>query len=75
MRAIHDHDELAELCAGDTLCLWAAQGLDGRGRAWASDDGRAVAVAGQHISRRDRIAVRGRADVAVPLVERVLAEV
>ncbi|GAA4518833.1 hypothetical protein GCM10023191_093550 [Actinoallomurus oryzae] len=75
MRAIHDNDELAALCAGDTLCLWAAQGLDGRGRAWASDDGDAVAVAGHAISRRDRIAVHGPAGAAVPLVERVLAEV
>lgn len=75
MRAIHDQDELAALCAGDTLCLWAAQGLDGHGRAWASDDGRAVAVAGHAISRRDRIAVRGPADAVAPLVERVLAEV
>ncbi|MGI5228270.1 GNAT family N-acetyltransferase [Actinoallomurus sp. CA-142502] len=75
MRAIHDHDELTALCAGDTLCLWAAQDLDGRGRAWASDDGRAVAVAGHDISRRDRIAVHGQADAAVPLVEQVLAEV
>jgi GNAT superfamily N-acetyltransferase len=74
MRAIEDHDELVALCGGDTLCLWAAQGLDGsRGRAWANDGG--LAVAGTSISRRDRIAVRGRADAVVPLVGRVLAEV
>jgi hypothetical protein len=46
MREIGDHEELAARCAADTLCLWAAQGLDGRCRAWRSADGRAVAVAG-----------------------------
>jgi GNAT superfamily N-acetyltransferase len=75
MRAIDDHDELVALCGGDTLCLWAAQGLDGRGRAWASDDARGLAVAGTNISRRDRIAVRGPADVVGPLVRQVLREV
>ncbi|GAB2859149.1 hypothetical protein GCM10027176_71940 [Actinoallomurus bryophytorum] len=75
MRAIDDHDELAALCGGDTLCLWAAQGLGGRGRAWASEDGRAVAVAGSGISRRDRIAVHGPAGASVPLVREVLGEV
>jgi GNAT superfamily N-acetyltransferase len=74
MRPIDDHDELVALCEGDTLCLWAAQGLDGRrGRAWAGEDG--LAVAGTNISRRDRLVVRGKADTVVPLVERVLAEV
>jgi hypothetical protein len=29
---IHDQDELHALSGGDTLCLWAAQGLDGRSR-------------------------------------------
>jgi GNAT superfamily N-acetyltransferase len=75
MRAIDDHDELVALCGGDTLCLWVAQGLDGRSRAWASDDDRALAVAGSGISRRDRIAVHGPAGAAVPLVREVLGEV
>jgi ribosomal protein S18 acetylase RimI-like enzyme len=74
MREIDDHDELLALCGGDTLCLWAAQGLDGRGRAWASEDGRAVAVAGPGLSRRDRIAVRGPADAVMSLVRRALSE-
>lgn len=75
MRAIDDHDELVALCGGDTLCRWVAQGLDGRGRAWASADGRALAVAGTGISRRDRIAVSGPAASVVPLVRDVLHEV
>jgi ribosomal protein S18 acetylase RimI-like enzyme len=75
MRAIEDHDELAALCGGETLCLWAAQGLDGRGRAWVSEDGRALAVAGTGISLRDRIAVSGPADGVVPLVRDVLRHV
>jgi hypothetical protein len=57
MRVIDDHDELVALCGGDTLCLWAAQGLSERGRAWASDDGWTLAVAGTGISRRDRLVV------------------
>lgn len=73
MRMIEDHDELAALCGGDTLCLWAAQG--GRGRAWASDDGRGLAVAGAAISRRDRIALHGPAEAVVPLVREVLGVV
>jgi ribosomal protein S18 acetylase RimI-like enzyme len=75
MRAIHDHDELVALCDGDTLCLWAAQGLDGRGRAWVGQDGRTLAVAGTGISTRDRIAVRGSAAATVPLVREVMREV
>jgi GNAT superfamily N-acetyltransferase len=75
MRAIDDHDELVALCGGDTLCRWVAQGLDGRGRAWASADGRALAVAGPGVSRRDRIAVSGPAASVVPLVREVLHEV
>jgi GNAT superfamily N-acetyltransferase len=75
MRAIDDHDELVALCGGDTLCRWVAQGLDGRGRAWASADGRALAVAGAGISRRDRVAVSGPAASVVPLVRDVLHEV
>jgi hypothetical protein len=61
MIEISDHAELAARCHGDTLCLWAAQGLDGRSRAWRSPDGTAVAAAGSCLSTRDRIAVHGRA--------------
>jgi GNAT superfamily N-acetyltransferase len=75
MRVIDDHDELVALCGGDTLCRWAAQGLDGRGRAWASEDGRGLAVAGTGISRRDRIAFSGPPASVVPLVRDVLHEV
>lgn len=75
MRSIEDHDELVALCGGDTLCRWAAQGPAGRSsRAWASDDGSALAVAGAGLSTRDRIAVRGPADLAVPLVRAALRE-
>jgi ribosomal protein S18 acetylase RimI-like enzyme len=79
---IYDHAELAARCHGDTLCLWAAQGLagrtwadgalTGRSRAWRSPDGTALAVAGPELSTRDRIAVRGRAEAAIPLVRDVL---
>jgi GNAT superfamily N-acetyltransferase len=72
MREIGDHDELAALCGADTLCLWAAQGLDGRCRAWRSADGRAVAVAAPALAARDRLVVRGPADAAVGLVREAL---
>jgi ribosomal protein S18 acetylase RimI-like enzyme len=79
---ISDHAELAARCHGDTLCLWAAQGLirrpwaarglDDRSRAWRSPDGTALAVAGPDLSTRNRIAVYGRAEAAIPLVRGVL---
>lgn len=74
-REIRDHAELVARCDGDLLCLWTAQGLDGRSRAWASADGRAVAVAGRALSRRDRLAVRGPAESVIPLAADVLAEI
>lgn len=74
MNEIDDRNDLAACCAGDTLCLWAAQGLT-RGRAFASEDRRAVAVAAPALSGRDRLAVWGTPDAAVPLVVQVLAEV
>ncbi len=74
MREIDDHDELMALCDGDSLCLWAAQGLDGRGRAWASDDGRAVAAGGPRLSARARLAVHGPPDAAASLGRTVLRE-
>ena len=75
MREISDNADLAAAAAGDTLCAWAAQGLDGRSRAWLSDDGRALAVAGPALATRDRLVVRGAPDAAAPLVRDVLAEV
>ncbi|MFJ2609513.1 MULTISPECIES: GNAT family N-acetyltransferase [unclassified Streptomyces] len=75
MREIGSCEDLNACCAGDALCMWAAQGLDGRSRAWASDDRRAVVVAGAALSARDRLAVWGDPDAGVPLVRRVLAQV
>jgi GNAT superfamily N-acetyltransferase len=75
MREIADHDELAALCKADTLCLWVAQGLRGRSRAWQSPDGLAVAVAGPDLSTRDRLAVYGSPGAAVALAREVLDEV
>jgi GNAT superfamily N-acetyltransferase len=77
---ISDHAELAARCDGDTLCLWAAQGLAGRtwasrSRAWRSADGAALAVAGPDLSTRNRIAVCGRGESAIPLVRSVLEAV
>lgn len=66
---------LETCCAGDALCMWAAQGLDGRSRAWSSEDRRAVVVAGPALAARDRLAVWGAPDAVVPLACRVLAEV
>ena len=74
-REIRDHAELTARCDGDLLCLWTARGLDGRGRAWVSADGRAVAVAARDLSRRDRLAVRGPAESVIPLAADVLAEI
>jgi hypothetical protein len=73
VREIGDHEELVALCGAGTLCLWAAQGLAGRSRAWRSTDGQAVAVAGPGLSTRDRLAVRGPADTTVALAREVLA--
>ena len=75
VRELDDPDDLEAVCGGDTLCAWVAQGLNGRSRAWVSDDGRAVAAAGPSLSMRDRLAVYGLADAAVPLVRDVLAAV
>ena len=75
MRTIDDHGAMMALCGGDTLCLWAAQGPDGDSRAWVSDDGRGLVVAGPRISKHDRLAVRGPADAVVPLIRAVLPEV
>jgi GNAT superfamily N-acetyltransferase len=75
VREISDNADLAAASHGDTLCAWAAQGLAGRSRAWLSDDGRALAVAGPALATRDRLVLRGDPAAAVPLVREVLAEV
>jgi ribosomal protein S18 acetylase RimI-like enzyme len=75
VREISDNADLAAAARGDTLCAWAAQGLAGRSRAWLSDDGRALAVAGPALATRDRLVVAGAPDAAAPLVREVLAEV
>ncbi|MFI1103440.1 GNAT family N-acetyltransferase [Streptomyces melanogenes] len=58
----------------DPALLWAAQGLTGSSRAWASEDGRAFAVAVPDLSRHDRLAVSGPVESLAPLVAGVLAE-
>lgn len=73
MREVLDQDELAVLCAGDTLCAWAAQGLDGRSQVWANDGG-AVAIVAAGLFLRDRLVVRGPVAAAATLAEKVLAE-
>jgi ribosomal protein S18 acetylase RimI-like enzyme len=75
VREIDDRADLAASCHGDTLLLWAAQGLSGRNRAWTTEDRRAVVVAGAAPSSRDRLAVWGDFDAAAPLVREVVAEV
>ncbi|WP_246144517.1 GNAT family N-acetyltransferase [Actinacidiphila oryziradicis] len=75
MREINSCEDLQACCGNDMLCMWAAQGLDGYSYAWASEDRRAVAIAGPALSSRDRLAVWGASDAAVPLVRRVLAKV
>jgi len=74
-REIRDHAELVARCDGDLLCLWTAQGLDGRSQAWVSADGQAVAVAGRALSLRDRLTVRGPAESVIPLAADLLAEI
>ncbi|MCC2274042.1 GNAT family N-acetyltransferase [Streptomyces sp. ET3-23] len=74
MREINSLEELAACCRGDSLCRWAAQRLGEGNRAWASADGRALAVAGRALSMRDRLAVWGDPRSAVPLARTVLDE-
>ncbi len=75
MREIRDHAELVALCAGDTVCRWAAQVLTGGVRAFAAEDGAAVAVASPALSLRDRLAVHGRPRAPTALVREAPAEV
>ena len=88
VREITDLDELSELTGGDLLCVWAAQDLGGSrpspgthdhrartNRAWATDDGAAVVVAGPDLATKDRLAVSGRLAAAASLLPLVLEEV
>lgn len=75
VRELTDADELSELTDGDLLCALVAQGFDGTGRAWATDDGNAVAVACPALAGRDRIAVHGSVAAAAGLIGLVLEEV
>ena len=73
MRALLDADELDAACGGDALCRWAAQGLAPGVRAFASDDGAALAIAAPGLSMRDRLAIRGPVERVAPLVREALA--
>lgn len=75
MRELSDLEEIDELAGDDLLCRWAAQRLNGDGRAWATDDGRAVAVAAPRLATRDRLVVHGSRAAATALVGLALAEV
>ncbi|HEY9292047.1 MAG TPA: GNAT family N-acetyltransferase [Microlunatus sp.] len=75
MREINEIDEVSELTGGDLLGVWAAQDLGGRCRAWTTDDGEAVVVAGPDLATKNRLAVCGRLAAAASLLGLVLAEV
>ncbi|GHE47906.1 hypothetical protein GCM10017673_57090 [Streptosporangium violaceochromogenes] len=66
-------EELALVCGGDTLLLWAAQGMRRGVRAWAL--GEAVVVASPDLNRRDRLTVGGPAGRAADLLGEVLPRV
>lgn len=71
-REIRSVEELVSL-TDDTLVLWAAQGLERGGRAWAGED--AVISAAPSISARDRVAVWARSpQAAVALAREVLPQ-
>ncbi|GAA0622298.1 GNAT family N-acetyltransferase [Streptomyces crystallinus] len=70
MHELHSSDKLPR----DPSLLWAAQGLTGSSRAWASEDGRAFAVAAPDLSCHDRLAVSGPVESLAPLVAEVLTE-
>ncbi|MBP2703863.1 GNAT family N-acetyltransferase [Microbispora sp. RL4-1S] len=91
MRELHTAAEVVAASEDDALIVWAAQdiGADrrtdretdrpghdgplGQVRAWAHGD--AVVVASPRVSRRDRMAVRGRPADAMPLIRHALAQV
>ncbi|RAG87460.1 GNAT family N-acetyltransferase [Streptacidiphilus pinicola] len=67
-RELRSVEEIAALTGGDTLVLWAAQGLERGGRAWAGED--AVISAAPAISTRDRAAVWARSPQAAAALAR-----
>jgi len=79
VRDVSDLEDLRDLTDGDLLCEWTAQGFAqrsaGAARAWATDDGAAVAVACPGLATRDRIAVHGTVAAAAGLIGLVLDEV
>ncbi|QGN31839.1 GNAT family N-acetyltransferase [Microlunatus sp. Gsoil 973] len=79
MRDISDLEDLGGLTGGNLLCEWTAQGFvdrpAGRARAWATDDGDAVAVACPALATKDRIALCGSVAGAAGLIGLVIEEV
>lgn len=79
MREVSDLEELGQLTGDNLLCEWTAQGFTARpagaARAWATDDGRAVAVACPELATKDRIAICGSPAGATGLIGLVLEEV
>lgn len=79
MREVSDLEDLNRLSGDNLLCEWTAQGFaerpGGVARAWATDDGRAIAVACPALATKDRIAVCGELAAATGLIGLVLEEV
>jgi len=69
-REVTSADELRRCSDGDSVVLWAAQGMAPGVRAWRRGD--AVAVAAPFVACRNRLAVRGPADQVAALVTEVL---
>lgn len=79
MREVTDLEDLNRLTGDNLLCEWTAQGFAdrpaGAARAWATDDGDAVAVACPGLATKDRIAICGSLAGATGLIGLVLEEV
>jgi ribosomal protein S18 acetylase RimI-like enzyme len=79
VRDVSDPEELRGLTGGNLMCEWTAQGFAdrpaGRARAWATDDGDAVAVACPALATKDRIALCGSVAGAAGLIGLVIEEV
>jgi ribosomal protein S18 acetylase RimI-like enzyme len=79
VRDVSDLEELRSLTGGNLLCEWTTQGFvdrpAGRARAWATDDGDAVAVACPALATKDRIALCGSVAGAAGLIGLVIEEV
>lgn len=70
-RELGTYAEILTRSGHDSICVWAAQGAAGGGRAWAL--GRAVAVLGPGLAQRNRIALTGDPDDAADLARRLLS--